>query len=414
MEVGNAFGGPIYIAVAAGSTLGDFNITIENAVDMPRYVHGVTDIHAWNMALRHSPAPIAELESDWFILTVPSWGIRNLDHPNETMEFWDEALQMEHNLSGYANWPRVERAVFDVQISAGWMHSGYPFMAHTASVNGVVNGSYMRQNGDWGMFHELGHNHQWMSSTLPGTTETTCNLYSVKLMTELVGVDLGQGHGALGTQSRISRTETYFSGGSNISQWSVWTALETYLQIQEEFGWEPITAAYQEYYYNLTSQPSGDSAEFNEYAKRISLKSGHNMTSFLAAWGFPITESTQNAVDHLPVWTTDPLRGWVYEYDAETKDEVASNITASKADLEWTVHDNGTNTTWQFCWGLSDGGENEANWNVCELLGENLSTGAAGHSLSGLFSTTDYYWRLTVTNDNGRWWADATRSFTTT
>ena len=414
VQVGNAFGGPIYITVAAGKILGDFNVTIENAVDMPHYIHGVTDVHDWQMFLRGSPAPIAELQSDYFILTIPSWGIRNLDLPNVTMEFWDDALQMEHNLSGFTPWPRVERAVFDVQISAGWMHSGYPFMAHTASVNGVVNGSYMRQNGDWGMFHELGHNHQWMSSTLPGTTETTCNIYSVKLMTELVGVNLSQGHSALNTQSRNSRTETYFSGGSQISQWSVWTALETYLQIQEEFGWEPLTAAYQEYYYNLTSQPSGDSAEFNEYAKWISIKTGYNMTSYLAAWGFPITEPTQNAVDHLPVWTTDPLRGWVFEYDPETIYEVASNVTNSKADLEWIINDNGTNTTWLICWGQSDGGMNEANWDICELLGTNLSAGGAGHPLGGLMPQADYYWRLSVTNGNGQWWDDSTRSFTTT
>ena len=413
IQVGNSFGGPIYVTIPAGSTFGDFNITIENAVDMPRYIHGVTNIHHWNMVTRNSPAPIAELESDWFILTVPSSYIRNLDRPNETMDFWDEALQMEHNISGFTPWPRVERAVFDVQISAGWMHSGYPFMAHTASVSGVVNGSYMRANGDWGMFHELGHNHQWMSSTLPGTTETTCNIYSVKLMTDLVGKDLRAGHSALNTQSMINRVETYFSGGSQISQWSVWTALETYLQIYEEFGWEPITAAYQEYYYNLTTQPSGDSAEFNEYAKWISIKTGYNMTSFLAAWGFPITEPTQNAVDHLPVWTTDPLRGWVNEYDPETRYEVTSNITSTKADIDWMVYDNGTNTTWKVCWGLADGGVVQGNWDFCDSIGSNLSAGGNSHPLNGLFPSTDYYWRLTAENGNGQWWDDSTRQFTT-
>ena len=49
-------------------------------------------------------------------------------------------------------------------------------MAHDLSVAGVVNVSYMSENGDWGMFHELGHNHQWMPSTLPGTTETDATL----------------------------------------------------------------------------------------------------------------------------------------------------------------------------------------------------------------------------------------------
>ena len=410
MQVGNSFGGPIYITIAAGTVIGDFNVTIEGAVEMPHYIHGVTDLQNWTTVQRLHPAPIAELESDYFILTVPSWGIRNLDHPNETMIFWDEALQMEHNLSGYTPWPRIERAVFDVQISAGWMHSGYPFMAHTASVSGVVNGSYMYQNGDWGMFHELGHNHQWMSSTLPGNTETTCNLYSMRLMEDLVGIT---GHGSMSPSNRQSRTETYFNNGAQISSWSVWTALETHIQIKEAFGWEPITAAYQEYYYNYSSQPSGDSEEFNQWAIQISLNTGHNLMPYLAAWGFPLVQSSWNAVGHLPVWNTDPLRGWVYEYDPITKFEITSNITSNTADLEWDVYDNGTNTSWNLCWGLTDGGVSTTNWNVCESLGNNLSVGSKGHSLSGLLSSTDYYWRLTATNSNGRWWSDSTRQFTT-
>ena len=68
------------------------------------------------------------------------------------MDWWDQALTMEHELYGFLPWPRVERAVFDAQISAGWMHSGYPFMAHDLSVPGVVNVSHMADEGDWGCF----------------------------------------------------------------------------------------------------------------------------------------------------------------------------------------------------------------------------------------------------------------------
>ena len=169
MEVGNAFGGTIYIAISPGSTLGDFQVTISNAVKAPTYIHGQTDVSQWLQEHRHDPAPWAEIGSDQFILTVPSNEIRDLEDPDDLMNWWDEALEMEHELYGFLPWPRVERAVFDAQISAGWMHSGYPFMAHDLSVPDVVNVSYMSENGDWGMFHELGHNHQWMPSTLPGS-----------------------------------------------------------------------------------------------------------------------------------------------------------------------------------------------------------------------------------------------------
>ena len=409
MAVGNAFGGAIFVAIAAGSTLGEFNVTIENAVEMPWYQHGVTNLSDWQNSLRHAPAPSAELSSEFFILTVPSNYIRNLDDPDYAMDFWDAALQMEHNLSGFTPWPRIERAVFDVQISAGWMHSGYPFMAHTASVAGVVNGTYMYENGDWGMFHELGHNHQWMSSTLPGNTETTCNLYSMYLMEELVGLT---GHGAMSQSSRQSRTETYFNNGAQISSWSVWTALETHIQIKEAFGWAPFTAAFQEYYYNYTSQPSGDSAEFNQWAIQISLNTGHNLMPYLAAWGFPLLQSSWDAVDHLPVWNTDPLRGWIFEYDAILRDANASNVTNNVADLEWDVYDNGTNTNLTVCWGLFDGGNSTLSWTSCAFQGPS-TVGNWQHSVSGLVSGQTYHWRVMGENGNGQTWTDDQTFITT-
>jgi len=412
IEVGNSFGGAIYIAIDAGSTLGAFDVTIRGAVEMAWYRHGITNLTDWIQTLRYSPAPTAELESDQFILTVPSADIRNLDDPDHAMDFWDEALEMEHELSGYVPWPRVERAQFDVQISAGWMHSGYPFMAHLASVEGVVNGTRMYEQGDWGMFHELGHNHQWGPATLPGNTETTCNLYSVRLMTDLVGLNLSEGHSALNTNSRQSRTETYFANGANISDWSVWTALETHLQIQEEFGWAPFTAAFREYYYNYSSQPSDSSAEFNQFSKQISLNTGHDLTPFLSAWGLPLTQETVDSVSHLPVWTTDPLRGWVHSYDPVLKQANATNISASSADLQWSVRDNGSNVTVTVCWGESDGGVNESAWDQCEAVG-GANVGLSRHLVTGLSSGTIHWYRVYAENENGRLWLPASSTFTT-
>ncbi|DAC45259.1 MAG TPA: hypothetical protein HA315_00535, partial [Candidatus Thalassarchaeaceae archaeon] len=154
-EVGNAFGGPIYVAIPAGSEFGEFDVTISGAVRAPMFVLNETSDFEWIYSERDNPAPWTELVSNNFIMTVPSHEIRELYNAAALMEWWDEALSMEHELYGYEPWPRVERAVFDVQISAGWMHSGYPFMAHDLSVEDVVNLSYMAENGDWGMFHEL-------------------------------------------------------------------------------------------------------------------------------------------------------------------------------------------------------------------------------------------------------------------
>jgi len=411
MQVGNTFGGLIYVTFPPDSTFGMINVTIEHAIEAPYYIHGITSELEWNSTIRNLSAPWAELQGDEFILTVPSSSIRNLSNPVELLDWWDTALEMEHNLSGYLPWTRVERAVFDVQISAGWMHSGYPFMAHLASVPNVVDKDYMATQGDWGMFHELGHNHQWMASTLPGNTETTCNLFSAYLMTELVGVDLGSGHGAMNESTRATRTENYFNAGSQISQWSVWTALETHMMIQEEFGWDVYTETFSHYYNSSLSQPSNDTQEYNSWAARISNETGRNLVPFFRAWGLPINNGTFETVDHLPVWNTDPLRGWVHDYDPIFRTLTTSNITSSDADLEWETYDNGTDVNVSLCWGLVDGGTVKTAWSSCSSIGS-ASVGFDSHSISGLMSSQTYYWRVLGEGASGDTWSEVD-SFTT-
>jgi len=403
MEVGNAFGGPIYIAVSPGSTLGDFQVTISNAVKAPTYIHGHTDVLQWLQEYRHDPAPWAEIGSDQFILTVPSNEIRDLDDPDDLMDWWDEALGMEHELYGFLPWPRVERAVFDTQISAGWMHSGYPFMAHDLSVPGVVNVSYMAENGDWGMFHELGHNHQWMPSTLPGTTESSCNFASVYLMEELVGIE---GHGAISPDQRSSRMRSYFEDGSNISNWSVWVALDTYLIIKEEWGWEPITEALS-VYYNLPNDevPEGDIEEFNEWVVRISNSTGYNLAPYHEAWGFPLTQATFDALEYLPVWVDDPLRGEYFSYSAILRNISSTDPSdATSSTISWQTYDNGTDTTLMFYYGRTDMGNQTSGWEGSNSFG---STNVGNHSqtISGLTCCgTDYYGRIKASNAEETVW----------
>ena len=402
-EVGNAFGGQIYIAIPAGSTMGIFDVTISNAIKSPTYFLGQTDIFQWLNQYRYDPAPWAEIGSDLFILTVPSHEIRNLENPDELMEWWNQALSMEHELYGFQPWPRVERAVFDVQISAGWMHSGYPFMAHDLSVPDVINFTFMSENGDWGMFHELGHNHQWMPSTLPGTVETGCNFASVYLMEELVGLT---GHGALEISQRESRTREYFDDGSNLSNWSVWVALETFLLIKERWGWTPITNSLESYYDMPEDQiPSTDIEEYNTWVIQISNMTGFNLAPYHQAWGFPITESTYEVLEDLPVWVDDPLRGTYYEYESILRNLSSPAISSpNSATVYWETYDNGTNTSLTIFYGKNDGGNNELAWENSQFIGSTY-VGDHSASLSGLDCCgTTYYARIYSSNENSESW----------
>ena len=401
MEVGNAFGGPIYIAIEPGSTLGDFQANFTNAVEAPMFVLGETSDFEWIYSESDNPAPWAELVSDNFIMTVPSHEIRDLTNPTDLMDWWDIALEMEHELYGYLPWPRVERAVFDAQISAGWMHSGYPFMAHDLSVAGVVNVSYMSENGDWGMFHELGHNHQWMPSTLPGTTETGCNFASVYLMEDLVGIE---GHNAVDPAQRANRMRGYFDDGSNIANWSVWTALDTYLIIKEEWGWDPITQALTVYYTLPTAEvPTTGDEEFNAWVLHLSNATGYNLAPYHAAWGFPLTQNTHDSLTHFPIWVDDPLRGEYFTYQAILRNLGVNNTTSSSSTFNWETYDNGTNTSLTIYYGPMDMGNQSWVWANSVPLGDS-AVGWSDYEITGLSSNSTYYARVKASNEIGDTW----------
>src|SRR5687767_13981526 len=113
------------------------------------------------------------------------------------MRFWDQVLDAVADLACIPRErKRPERIVADVQISAGYMHSGYPIMTHLDSVAQTVQFHRMK-SGTWGHFHELGHNHQRGEWTFSGTGEVTCNWFSLYVMETLCGKPPGQGHDAM-------------------------------------------------------------------------------------------------------------------------------------------------------------------------------------------------------------------------
>ena len=74
---------------------------------------------------------------------------------------------------------RMELELYAYLYSPGYMHSGYPMMGFTYSEHEHVNATGLMKLGTWGIIHEIGHNHQWMSWTVDGTTETGCNWFSL-------------------------------------------------------------------------------------------------------------------------------------------------------------------------------------------------------------------------------------------
>jgi len=76
-----------------------------------------------------------------------------------------------------------------IPIDSGWMHAGYPIMIHTDSATELFRPDSAKTAGLWGEIHELGHNQQrscW--EFRPHTTDATCNLWSVYVHEEVLGL----------------------------------------------------------------------------------------------------------------------------------------------------------------------------------------------------------------------------------
>ncbi|NQT38206.1 MAG: hypothetical protein HQ581_11990 [Planctomycetes bacterium] len=309
----NAFGGLIYIETPRDLTMAPAEVTIEGAVLAPHYVYGKTDLAAWRKTIRNHPAPWAELQTDKLILTIPSTVVRDLEDPKSLMAFWDKIMDCYADLLGRpAERRRTERFVADVQISAGYMHSGYPLMTGLDIAGTMVDAERIRRNGHhgvWGLFHEIGHNHQRADWTFSGTTEVTVNLFSLYVMEKICGLPLG-GHGSITPAARSRNIKRHVAGGMPFDRWKSdpFLALTMYMQLIEEFGWEPFTKVFTEYReLPADERARSDDQRRDQWMVRMSRTVGKNLGPFFEAWGVPTSESARKSIAELPAWMPEEM-----------------------------------------------------------------------------------------------------------
>ncbi|XP_041850122.1 TRPM8 channel-associated factor homolog [Melanotaenia boesemani] len=307
MQVWNLWGGLLYLVAPSNTQVDGVEVIVQMAVPAPYYKSGVTTAAEWSM-LRRSPSPWAELEFDNIILTVPSEAVWNLDRPDELAAHWNTIMKGIADLAAIPHkFPRKERFVADVQISHGWMHAGYPVMAHKSSATELVSVEHARSQGIWGPIHELGHNQQRGCWEFPShTTECTCNLWSVYVHEEVLGINRAQAHPAMTLENRNSRAKEYVQGGRNLSSWDMWVALETYMQLQEKFGWDAFKKVFAAYH-KMSDFPNDNQGKMNLYAETFSQSVGMNLTGFFKAWGWPIETATEEKLSSLPPWSDHPM-----------------------------------------------------------------------------------------------------------
>ena len=304
-RIANAFGGLIYIDTRKGADCEPANVEISGAVAAPLYVQGRTSVEEWKEAVCRPAAPWVELATDKIVITLPLAHARAIDDPVALMNTWDQVLDACADL---ATMPRVrrlaERIVPDIQISAGYMHSGYPVMTH-ADQYGILGNREKILAGQWGLFHELGHNHQNRDWTFGGTTEVTVNLFTLYVMEQVCGRPILQSRPEMQQEQRRRAIEKYAATGRSFEKWKKepFLALTHYVQLIEAFGWDAFKKCFAQYR-NLSpsERPQRDEDKRDRWLIAFSRTVGHNLGPFFEAWGIPTSAQARAEVATLPPW----------------------------------------------------------------------------------------------------------------
>ncbi len=308
-RVVNAFGGLIYIE-CPGDAKSMTDVSISGAVEAPHFVLGKTNVDDWKRRIRYLPGPWAELASSKIVVTVPSTSVRALDDPESLMRFWDRVSDAHASLAAIPlERKRPERFVADIQISAGYMHAGYPIMTHLDATKPMTQLDVLRQ-GSWGLLHELGHNHQSPDWTFDGTGEVTCNLFALHAIDTICEPPAGtRGHS---TVDKPPSYDEYVRRGAKFDEWKrdPFLALQMYVQLQREFGWDPFQRVFEEYRQLAAAErPKGDAEKRDQWLVRFSRACGRNLGPFFVAWGVPTSDQARDSISDLAVWLPGGVGG---------------------------------------------------------------------------------------------------------
>lgn len=310
-RVATPWGGPVYFEPLDGAKRLD--VTVAGAVEAPVFDRRhASDPGVWP-AHRDAPAPWAELVGEHLAISLPSAAVRDLEDPASLMEWWDSVVAAHCDLGAEALPARPERFVCDTQISAGYMHSGYPIMMHLdvgtptgGKPAALVDLGRLRREGSWGPFHELGHNRQKPDWTFDGTVEVTCNLFSLHAGDVLCGVAPWTNPWLEGQKAGAAK----YLAHPVFARWKSdpGVALTTYALVVREFGWKPFRAVFAESLaLPVGERPTGDEQKIDRFVLRLSAACGSDLRPYFRRWAWPLSAAAMRdeATSALPVWAPD-------------------------------------------------------------------------------------------------------------
>lgn len=307
---------------------GNYRLILKNVVRAPRFKLGKTTPQEWVDSERCNPAPWAELESKYVTIAVPSNAIRNLNNPEPILNYWDASVTSINDLSSRNDVQHLarERFVPDVNISMGYMHSGYPVMTYMDVSRYVVDQEPKDKSKAWspqnsailedyilGYYHELAHNRQgdypWITGDLG---EASTNIFVIKANCEVKGFDFEKaqfarsgtyeavrflaGDDSLYNRDLLKKWKNKFAGLAGTNLPNVF-----YIHLYRNFGFDfykKIIAHYQNV--SMEDWDKNNSCKekkliecnynrLNSFALEASRITGKDMSEYFNNWGFELS-----------------------------------------------------------------------------------------------------------------------------
>ena len=290
LTLATPFGGNVYL-VRSSKASESLRATFSgNIVKQPEVsVQGV------DKAILNSPGGWVDCEGQKVILTLPVHAVKKAieagaDIP-AALDFYDRLWSCYNELSPHTD-PRPQRIVPDVQISIGFMHSGYPIMTHfegtldTSDANPItkiLDFARLKKEGSWGLFHELGHNMQRSSWTFEGTVEVTVNLFTLWGLHSLCD-PIEKPHPDFSTNVPT----VFVKRGCPRENWNgdPFLALRTYAQVIKSFGWEALQATFKRYAEEKEEVPRNYAEQVKSFVRFWSLELRRDIRPHWRQWGF--------------------------------------------------------------------------------------------------------------------------------
>ncbi|MFT4094431.1 MAG: M60 family metallopeptidase [Niabella sp.] len=388
----NLYGGTVYINSAVSQT-SPVSLTLGNVVKSPDFILGESANAEWYTRVSNSCVPFLELRSKYvsFLVSREMCLLYPIADVEAALRQWDSVVVYD-----YSEWEGLSydatdavdqapvvpyRIVFDIQPSVGYGHSGNPVVVTNdySWFSGISNFSIINAGGNWGILHEIGHNHQqsnyWSWSTLG---ETTNNLFSFKVANRLSNTtpDIWPPqHDAL--ESAFANAIS-FAGtggdfdGSDSKIDNAFSRLTPFVQIFDYIkpnmdginnssndGWGFMTELYKQSRRAVRPNVS-DLTKHDFVYKLLCNYTQYDWEPFFTAWGISISDAATTAMSDL--YTPISYKAWTYNPLTRTGGDEA---TAFYDPSSWSIADYSSQETV---------GEGSTNGYAARIIDNDIST----------------------------------------